>query len=212
MVFKLDHIFGGNGSLPSLGGAPSLAAALAGVERAEEMLKAARTVARAAARREGKGIDGLFSESFFIKRSTAEAWSDKSRRAGEKAMADIFTRNLDVDAADENSPFQHLARRLKRPGALQAQQQTPEDLARWHAKMEAAGAFVAMRAGNVEEAARICAELHREEVGKSKAEKIVRAGQRARMSADAAGEVPEPQGLAKQIIEAGKKARRPTGE
>jgi hypothetical protein len=40
---------------------------------------------------------------------------------------------------------------------------------------------------------------------------IVRAAARARMSADAAGEVPEPTGLAAQIIAAGKKARRPTG-
>lgn len=44
-MFKVNHLFGNNGSLPSLGGT-SLAAALAGVERAETALAAARALAR----------------------------------------------------------------------------------------------------------------------------------------------------------------------
>jgi hypothetical protein len=114
--------FRNGGSVPSIGGAPTLVVALAAVERAEEMLKAARTVARAAARREGESVDGLFSESFFIKRSTAEAWSDRARRAGEKAMIAIFGRTVSMDAADVDSPFYFLAKRLNQPGALRAQQ------------------------------------------------------------------------------------------
>jgi hypothetical protein len=194
-------------SVSGNGAGGSLSLALERVAVAEKNLQAAREAARAAARHAGVDLVGLFSEGAFIARATGERWRDEARREGEKVMADIFTRNLDVDAADENSPFQHLAKRLKRHGALQEQQQTPEDLARWHAKMEAAGAFVAMRAGNVEEAARICAELHREGVGKSKGEQILAAGARARMSGDTERPLPPKDSLAAQVIRAGQRRR-----
>jgi hypothetical protein len=164
--------FRNGGSVPSIGGVPTLDVALVAVERAEEMLKAARTVARAAARREGEGIDGLFSESFFIKRSTAEAWSDKARRAGEKAMIAIFSRNVEADSKDPDSPFYYLAKRLMQPGALRAQQAEAASL-----------------------------EAH------ERAELILAAAKRARMSADEAGEIPQPTGLPAAIILAGKKRR-----
>jgi hypothetical protein len=121
MVFKLDHIFGNNGSLPSLGGT-TLAAALAGVERAEQALEAARALARAAARREGKSVRNLFSEGRFVSRASAERWCDQARAEGEKVMASILSRSVSMESADENSPFHHLAKRLMQPGALRAQQ------------------------------------------------------------------------------------------
>ena len=92
MVFKLDHIFGNNGSMPSLGGAPSLVSALAGVERAEAALAAARALARSAAKREGVAVRGLFEDFRFILRETGERWTDQARREGEKTMIDIFGR------------------------------------------------------------------------------------------------------------------------
>jgi hypothetical protein len=120
-MIKLNSLFGNNGSIPSIGGVPSLQAALAGVQRAEQALAAARALARSAAKREGKGVRGLFEGSQFILRATGERWCDQSRSAGEKAMVDIFARTLDMDAADPDSPFHFLAKRLIRPGAMDAQ-------------------------------------------------------------------------------------------
>jgi hypothetical protein len=121
-MFKVTHFLGGNGSMPAIGGTTSLASALVAVTRAEETLAAARALARSAAKREGVAVRGLFEESRFILRETGERWTDQARREGEKAMIAIFSRNLDVECADAASPFHHLAKRLKQPGALRAQQ------------------------------------------------------------------------------------------
>jgi hypothetical protein len=117
-------------------------------------------------------------------------------------MADIFTRNLDVDAADENSPFQHLARRLKREGLSQ-----PDEMRRHWAALDAAGFLTATRAGDYEEAARIAVEVNKEWAGKSKAEKILAAGARARMSGDTERPLPDKGSLAAQVIRAGQRRR-----
>jgi hypothetical protein len=106
-------------SVPSVGSngtGGSVTFALERVAVAEKNLQAAREAARAAARKAGVDLAGLFSESAFVARSTAERWRDEARREGEKVMADIFCRNLDAESADEKSPFRHLARRLKRSG------------------------------------------------------------------------------------------------
>jgi len=177
-MFKVNHLFGGNGALPSFGGT-SLASALAGVERAEAALAAARALAKSAARREGVAVRGLFEDSRFILRETGERWTDQARREGERTMADIFTRSVDMDATDENSRFRHLAKRLK--------QIQPRDWPGHVAKMHA------VLAGDY--------------APENKGEAILAAGRRARMSADANGEVPEPGGLAKKIIDAGRRRR-----
>jgi hypothetical protein len=119
-MFKVNHLFG-NGSVPSIGGT-TLAAALAGVERAEQALEAARALARSAAKREGRSVRSLFEDSKFILRASGEKWADTARAEGEKAMIAIFSRSVAMDAADENSPFHFLAKRLSQPGALRAQQ------------------------------------------------------------------------------------------
>jgi hypothetical protein len=196
---------GGTGPLV-VGGSMTLGAALARVDAAEQALADARSAAKAAARRENKPVASLFGDSRFILRASGEKWADEARRAGEKVMADIFTRNLDVDAADDNSPFQHLAKRLKREGAPK-----PDEMRRHWAALDAAGFLTAARAGDYEEAARIVAEVNKGWAGQSKGEQILAAGKRARMSADAAGEVPEPEGLSAKIVAAGKRARTPTG-
>jgi hypothetical protein len=182
-MFKVNHLFGGNGSLPSLGGT-TLGAALVAVTRAEESLAAARALARSAAKREGVAVRGLFEDSRFILRATGERWTEQAREEGVKAGCDLVVRGLRMD---EDPPFQHLAKRLK--------QIRPEDWPDFVAKMRAvmAGDYVP------------------ELPSQNKGAAIVAAGRRARMSADAAGEVPEPEGLAAKIVAAGKRARTPTG-
>jgi hypothetical protein len=200
---------GGNGSVPSIGGAPSLAAALAAVTRAEDALEAARRQAKAVARREGRGVKNLFAEGRFVLRASAEKWCDEARREGEKTMAAIFSRNLDEESRDQNSPFRHLAKRLKQiqdwPAHV-AEMRALMDSAgpRWE-QMRAAGYFDAIERGDHDEAAAIYRECNPELFGKGAA--IVAAGKRARMSADAAGEVPEPGGLAKKIVDSGRRRR-----
>jgi hypothetical protein len=66
-------------SVPSIGGVPSLTAALAAVERAEAALEAARIQARKAARREGTSTRGLFENSRYILRASGEKWVDEAR-------------------------------------------------------------------------------------------------------------------------------------
>jgi hypothetical protein len=151
----------------------------------------------------------LFSESAFIARSTGERWRDEGRRAGEAAMAAIFSRNLDAESRDKNSPFRHLAKRLKQiqdwPAHV-AEMRAFMDSAgpRWQ-RMREAGYFDAVERGDHDEAAAIYRECNPELFGKGAA--IVAAGRRARMSADAAGEVPEPTGFAAKVILAGKRRR-----
>ena len=212
-MFKSDRLAGvlnfrNGGSVPSIGGTVSLAAALAVVERAELALEAARSQAKAAARREGRSVSGLFAEGRFVSRATAEKWTDEARNqgfsAGHRFLSDALSRaNRPPDPAD---PLYHIAKRLERN---RAEGVTPADLARLRDKMEAAGAFAAMQAGDHQRAAEICAEIHREEAGHVTGGRIVRAAARARMSAGAAGEVPEPEkgSFADRVIAAGRKRR-----
>jgi hypothetical protein len=209
-MFIANKLFG-NGSVPSIGGTTSLAAALAGVERAEQALAAARALARAAAKREGRSGRGLFEDSQFILRATGEKWTDQARREGENAMAAIFCRNLDTESADENSPFHHLAKRLKKIRA----EDWPEHVAKMRAfmdsaeprweRMRAAGYDAAIEAEDFEKAAAIYREANPELFGKGAA--IVRAAARARMSTDATAPEPEKGSFAARVAAAGRKAR-----
>jgi hypothetical protein len=186
MVFKLDHIFGNNGARPSLGGdGTTLDAALVAVSRAEAALTAARALARSAAKREGVAVRGLFEDSTFILRASGEKWADTARREGEKAMIAIFSRSVDTEAADETSPFHHLARRLKKI--------SPQDWPEHVAKMRAV----------------VAGDYAPELSSQNKGEAILAAGRRARMSGS--DERPQPEGLAAKIVAAGKRARTPTG-
>jgi hypothetical protein len=180
--------FRNGASVPSFGGTPTLASALAGVERAEAQLEAARAQAKAAARREGRGVSGLFAEGRFVSRATAEKWTDEARnegwRAGHNFLSDVLSRaSRPPDPAD---PFYHIAKRLTREG-----NRSLDEMLRYWARLDAAGFADATRAGDYEKAAQICIAVQREhETGKVTGAAITRAAARARMSADAAGEVP----------------------
>ena len=201
------------GSVPSIGGTVTLASALARVEAAEQALEAARAQAKAAARREGRSVSGLFAEGRFVSRATAEKWTDEARREGERAMANILSRSVSMESMDERSPFRHLAKRLKqiRPDDW------PEHVAKMRAvmnsagprweQMRAAGYFEAVEAEDYDKAAAIYREFNPDLFAQSKGEAILAAGRRARMSADACGEVPEPTGFAAKVIAAGKRRR-----
>jgi hypothetical protein len=192
---------GSNGSVPSIGGVPTLQAALAAVDRAEAQLEAARSAARAAAKREGKSVSGLFEDSKYILRASGERWADAAREEGVETGCDLVVRGLRMS---EDPPFQHIAKRLKRNQAEGVQQ---VDLARHWAALDAAGFLTAARAGDYEEAARIAVEVHREEAGKVTGERILAAGRRARMDGSHERPLPEKGTFAERVLAAGRKAR-----
>jgi hypothetical protein len=205
-MFKNNRLAGvlnfrNGGSAPSIGGTTSLASALAGVERAEQALAAARALARSAAKREGHSVRGLFEDSQFILRATGERWADTARREGEKTIADVFCRNIDAESRDANSPFRHLAQRLKKI------EDWPAHVAKMRAAMndprcERARALV--EAGDIEEATALYAEVFQG----TKADRILAAGKRARMSVGP-DEVPDPPkgSVAAAIVRAGQRRR-----
>jgi hypothetical protein len=86
-------------SVPSIGGS-SLQAALARVRGAEQALTVAREEARAAARRAAVSLSGLFSDTEYVPRNTADRWVSEARLDGANAV-------------------EHLAKRLKREGLHQ---------------------------------------------------------------------------------------------
>jgi hypothetical protein len=143
----------------------------------------------------------LFEDSKYILRTSGERWADEARLAGVRTGCDLIVRGFNMDA---DPPFQHLVARLKRH---EAEGVTPADLARLSDRMEAAGAFAAMQAGDIEKAARIVAEFHREETGKVTGARILAAGRRARMDGSNERPLPPKDSLAAQIIAAGKKRR-----
>jgi hypothetical protein len=227
-MFKVNHLFGNgsNGSVPSIGGGtPSLASALAQVERAEAALEAARRQAKAAARREGRGVRNLFSEGKFVARASAERWCDTARSEGECAGMSMLTDHLlRAQGRDPDEVRAEMAASTKRDRAAAEARN-----ARWKSIVVKTGFFEATAAGNHAEAGQILLQMHdvltqadahvvprhvvermeRERPGKTKADQIVAAARRSRMSADAAGEVPEPAkgSLAAQIVRAGAKRR-----
>jgi hypothetical protein len=117
-MFKLPpfagvtHLHNGS-SVPSIGGVPSLTAALAAVERAETALEAARIQARKAARREGTNTRGLFENSRYILRASGEKWVDEARGAGERAGYEMACKHLELlfDPSIDHD-FKHVAERL----------------------------------------------------------------------------------------------------
>jgi hypothetical protein len=207
-MFKINPFAGvtpfrNGGSMPTINGNMTLATALQRVEAAEAALSAARAAARSAAKRESHSVRGLFEDSKFILRASGEKWTDQARDDGWKAGVNFLADSLEsLRNPDPADPLYHIAKRLRRDGL------PPVAAAeRRHEKMEAAGFFTALGAGDYDKAAAIYQEANPELSGKGAA--IVAAGKRARMSADAAGEVPEPEkgSLASRIILAGKKRR-----
>jgi hypothetical protein len=102
-------------SVPSIGGS-SLQAALARVRGAEQALTVAREEACAAARRAAVSLSGLFSDTEYVPRNTADRWVSEARLDGANAVADAISRGMSLA---EDPPFEHLAKRLKREGLHQ---------------------------------------------------------------------------------------------
>jgi hypothetical protein len=193
-------------SVPSVGGGngagDSVSFALERVAIAEQNLRAARDAARAAARQAGRSTSGLFAECAFIGRSTGERWRDEAWSSGERSgltrMADHLSRAFGADPAAERAAVKaQLAREAPARAATgSARRQLLRD----------SGFLAALADGDHDAAAEI---YRRITPGTSKAGAILRAGKRARMSADAAGEVTDPPrgSVADQIIAAGRKRR-----
>jgi hypothetical protein len=219
-MFKVNHLFGGNGSVPSFGGTSSLAAALSAVERAEAALAAARALAKAAAKREGVAVRGLFEDSQFILRATGEKWVDQARGEGKhegvRELHDCMLRARGLDPEEERAKVAASIKRDRKAAEART--------ARWDALMRDAGWHDAVAAGDHARAGRIAFEMHDaltqadahvvprhvvdHSTGKTKADQILRAGRKARMSVSP-DEVPppEPGSLAEKIIQSGQRRR-----
>jgi hypothetical protein len=207
-MFKNNHLAGvlnfrSGGTVPNIDGTPTLAAALAGVERAEAALAAARALARSAAKREGRSVRSLFEDSKFILRASGERWCDQARAEGKHEGAlevgDCLLRAQGLDPEKERA---QIRARLEKERPIRE-----AETARWHAKMEAAGFFRAIAEKDYEKAAQIYIELHPEMLQGTKAKAILAAGARARMSGDNERPPPEKGSLASRIVEAGRKRR-----
>jgi hypothetical protein len=82
-------------SVPSIGGS-SLQAALARVRGAEQALTVAREEACAAARRAAVSLSGLFSDTEYVPRNTADRWVSEARLDGANAVADAISRGMSL--------------------------------------------------------------------------------------------------------------------
>jgi len=210
--------------LTSTGGNTSLALQQQRFDRAEAELEAARAAMRSAADAAGIERGGLFAGSTFIKRSTGDAWHEAGIKEGRREVLDAQLRVAGLDPDQVRADIK--ARLPAQRAAADARH------ARWTTLMREAGWHAAVEAGDHARAGRIMVEMHdtlteadahvvpREVVermernhvaatGKVTGKAILAAGRRARMSADAAGEVPEPKrgSFASRVIEAGKRRR-----
>jgi hypothetical protein len=189
------------------GSTDPVALALARCAAAEENLENARGAARAAARSAGKKISGLFSESAFIRRESGERWADEAagrahaegKQAAYEELTRVFCRINGVDYEDAVARAKISAKISK------------EDSARKQAEMRNAGFFDAVEAGDLKRAGRILNELlfpggaQSSRRSADTARQIIAAGVRAR--SDGADERPGPEGLAKLIVNSGRKRR-----
>jgi hypothetical protein len=93
------------------------------VAAAEAALARARDVLRRAAKRKSLPLEGIFSESEFVLRTTADRWVREARsdvRADSNKALKIM---LEALLAPQRSPFAHLAPHLAEPEP--GQNQTP---------------------------------------------------------------------------------------
>jgi hypothetical protein len=186
----------GGGSVPSTG--MSLAAACVAVERAEQALEGARAQVRAAARREGVKISGLFSESQFVMRGTSERWAEEARAEGHERGREEVVAAYKMLLAPPSGEFAALAQAVRKAIAAggfkdilgKDQGGAPADAAD-------AGAAEA------QEQARVTAEA------KVRAEAILAA---ARLRDSGGPPLPAPTGKAKRILDAARAAHRKMGD
>ena len=205
--------------LTSTGGNTSLSLPRERFRRAEAELASARQAMRSAAEASGVEISGLFAGSDFVRRSTADRWYNNGISEGRREVLDAQIRASGEDPAKVRAEIE--ARVKVDRAAADARH------ARWTTLMREAGWHAAVEAGDHARAGRIMLEMHdalteadahvvprevvermeRDHGGRVTGGRIVRAAARARMSADRAGEVPEPTGFAAAVIAAGRKRR-----
>jgi hypothetical protein len=215
-----DHFRRRLGLVPN--GNTSLAEQRQRLRDAERELASARQSMRAAADAAGIARSGLFSDTHFVPRSTADGWYNDGVSEGRREVIDALLRASGQDPAKVHAK---IAASLK-TSRLAAEARA----ARWKALMTDAGFFAAVADKDFERAGRILAEMHpvltqldahvvprhvAERLGqhpggrvKATAEGVLRA---AALRDRGGPEPPPPTGLAAKIVEAGRKARRPTG-
>jgi hypothetical protein len=197
------------GRVPSSNGANAdpVAMALGRVAAAEANLESARASARVAAKREGVSLSNLFGDCSFIKRETGERWRDEGvawahaegKQEAYSEMARIF---CEMHGADYEAAQAH---------ARVSIEASKERSKRERAEMRNAGFFDAVEAGHLKLAGRILNKLYppATQFGRrsttENARMILAAGAKAR--SDGSGERPDPEGLAKKIIDSGRRRR-----
>lgn len=80
------------------------------VAAAEAALTKARDQMRAAAKRAKIPTGGLFSDSEFVLRITADRWADEAKHAARWETIKTFQRLKEIIENPDSSPFSHLAR------------------------------------------------------------------------------------------------------
>jgi hypothetical protein len=203
MEFKRTNIFAGlgakaqagHGNVTPLRSVPAvdrlmLDVALGKIAEIERTLEGARDAARATARRAGVSGSYLFGETRFLPRSTAQRWRDEALERGKAERTALLIRVAEA-VKNPDPRFAGVGEALRRG-------------------MER-GAFNTIL-GEADPNALDEAEAEAEAAARAKttAEQILAAGERARR--DGANERPEPTGLAKKILDAGRKAHRKIGD
>jgi hypothetical protein len=182
----------------------SLDLALARCAAAEKNLEEARLAARTAARAAGRKAAGLFSDSQFVSRATAERWCDEARAEefeNGKAFAREEITRIMIESRGLN--YENEMKKIRAEGKAHSAQ-LDADAARW--RKEAPEFFAACDCGNWKLAGQIYFQKYSERDKSGNAARAILTAA-ARRDSDGANERPEPTGLAAQIVQAGRKRR-----
>jgi hypothetical protein len=132
VVYRPHHCHTDRESPTQFGMTRSLARYRSAVAAAEAALDKAREAMRSAAKRKGLDTTGIFSETDFVLRSSADRWVFDAERKAEEACWITFKALLASRSGEdypESSPFGHLAR--PRRSAQEAPVPTPCEAAAW---------------------------------------------------------------------------------
>jgi hypothetical protein len=174
--------------------------ALARCATAEANLQSARAAARAAAKAHGVKLAGLFQSSQFVNRSWAERIADeRGHEEYEAGKQEAYRELTRIFCGGNYEAALAQAKVSMKVGEKHA--------GRVQAEMRDAGFFDAVEAGKLKLAGKILRELFPDGDRRNAqlARQIIAAG--VRRDSDPSNERPDPTGLAKQIVDAGRKRR-----